>query len=98
MDEKADFGIPQDLGKLVLPESESSSDLIEEPEAPRRLETPKSGEEPVVEKTVEKTISAAEQTHIKSILNDADITDAAFMEYLKIEYLQNLQTVAIASR
>ncbi len=78
MDEKADFGIPQDLGKLILPDVEKSSDEIEAPEAPKRISEGAKAPTPV--------ISDEEVKHIRELSTKHELPPHVLDEYLKENY------------
>ncbi len=78
MDEKADYNIPQDLGKIVLPDSEKSSEELEEPEAPKRLSDG--------EKTAAAVISDTEVKHLQELSTKHELPPHVLDEYLKETY------------
>jgi hypothetical protein len=80
LDEKADFAIPQDLGKLIDPEQETSSEAVEAPPAPKRLSDASPKQKAVA------VISEAERDKIVDLMEDNGVPTEAMNEYLKEKF------------
>lgn len=77
LDEKADFGLPQDLGALILPDQEKASDSVEAPPAPKRLSDGAKAPPKITEE---------QQFELLELRDDQGVKPEGLEQYLKATY------------